>query len=139
MTLPSSCRHGHDLTLPGAVKTVYKGARRGWAKVCWACRKEKNLHRWRRLSEARKAEKAGQPLPPPPPPPERVEKADRSPFGRSLVALERHWGIPWAKWTMAHHRAHTRVIYQMLGWPETGPTSPAFVRPSRAVLTKEAA
>ena len=137
------CRKGHDLTLPGATKLIHPKDR-NWYRACAICWKNRCVAKQRAKTErdrkaraerrareqqframgvwdpgseqdpaiARDAVGSGPSI-----------KDDKSPFSRSLVALEQHWGLPWAQWTKRHHEAHTRLMYRMLGWPESGPPS----------------
>jgi len=63
----------------------------------------------------------------------------KNPFDFTRVRLEREWGKPYEQWTMAEHRAHTRLLYHLLGWGDAAIKEPVIVRDARGVIHRRSA
>jgi hypothetical protein len=106
--------------------------RTGWW-VCLDCNKAKEASRY----PVRRAA----PLPPPkmvadePP----GGWTPKNPFDFTRVRLEQEWGKPYGQWTMAEHRAHTRLLYHLLGWGDAALKEPVIYRDERNVIHRRSA
>ncbi len=62
----------------------------------------------------------------------------KNPFDFTRVRLEQQWG-PYARWTMAQHRTHTRMLYHLLGWGDAAIKEPVIARDVRGVIHRRSA
>jgi hypothetical protein len=81
----------------------------------------------------------------PPPPPKLVADeppggwTPRHPFDFTRVRLEQEWGVPYAAWTMAQHREHTRTLYHLLGWGDAAIKEAVIYRDAKNIIHRRSA